>query len=185
MRKMLFKFKDCYYFNIPIMNIKELFYSFGLKLIDLWIIFHLFMDKWIWGRKSFLVRYTTNVIIYRREIFNIIVNYVRLKILHLVGVGYVSCENGYYHVGYIDHLGVVYKLRWKKSRGPKTQIARIFSLKEGEEIDITSSVEKFLGPDRSFPSLVLRPNDFDCDNIKIENSIGESKIVVENEIISF
>lgn len=165
--------------------LEKYIYPFGLWLIDVWIWSWLCFDKFYLFVIE-MIEYIRSGWKYRQELLNITLNFFRLKILYLLGAGYVHFENGYYHVSYYDHLGTIRCLRWKKSRSPKTQIVKIFAIdEESEEIDITPFVEKFLGPDRSFPSLQLSPSELNLLEIKIQNLNGNEKIISSEEKIAF
>ena len=178
-------------------------YPFGLKLIDWWILMHLSLDWYLvmlCRTLSFISQKVTQVpgfflyfykavkygIVYRKHVLEVVKNYLRLKILHFIGAGYVNVEGGYYHVAYYDHLGNIRYLRWKKLRGVKGKISKVYAVdEENEEVDITPFVEKFLGPDGSFPNLALSPADLNFQNIKIENINGNEKIISDGENIAF
>lgn len=91
----------------------------------------------------------------------------------------VDVVNDMYHVQY-NLNGRIYKLLFKRERGPKTQYT--FSTMGG--LDITTTIEQYLGPNKDFHGQKYTPYMMGLNNLIAIPEDGESLIFAENIIIS-
>lgn len=191
---------------------EKFLYPIGLIIIDIWVKIHLLLEKvihprskvWLYLPINFIIPGIYALIFYLKmlvnyvwtkimlvwnnkfKIYSVCVNFIIIRILMFLGVGYVNFSQGYYHVSYYDHLGTIRHLKWKKARSPRARISKVSVVDDhGDEVDITPFIEKYLGPDQSFPNIQLTPSSLNFQNVKITSVDGNDRIIEGDNILKF